>query len=55
MGVNRKIEGFEARKQSNLKHLRTHLKLKLKVNFENSLYRVEDYISLLLLHGGVVE
>ena len=36
-------------------YLRRQLKLRLKVNFENSLFSVDDYLQFFLKHGGVIE
>jgi hypothetical protein len=36
-------------------HLHTHFRLKLRVNFENCIYRVEEFIQRMMEVGGIIE
>ena len=36
-------------------YLQTYFRLKLKVNFENCIYRVEEFIDKFLQNGGVIQ
>lgn len=42
-------------KSALMEALRSTLRLKLKVNFENSVYMVEDFMHAFLKEGGVIE
>jgi hypothetical protein len=42
-------------KEMIIQYLRTHLRLKLKVNFEKCIFRVEEYVQRILERGGIIE
>lgn len=37
-----------------IEYLKTYFRLKLKVNFENTIFRTEEYIDCFLQKGGVI-
>lgn len=38
-----------------IEYLVTYFRLKVKVNFENCIYRVDEFINKLLKKGGVIQ
>ena len=46
---------YEEQRVRLIEYLDLHFRLKLKVNFENCIFRVEEYINNFLKVGGIIE